>query len=1218
MWLDSLPAEDWAAWNSRHTQWPKQLWPVLSPGKRLAGYLLRAEPVESRWRGPSQAWVRRWVVLSGSYCVIFKDRVESAENILRVISLWGPGLRQATCSAELEASAEQPFVWAILQGPDIDSEAAQVERSASNTAAWAEAATAAMANVQGPGSTMSPATRSRATTSGGDRYAPMSPLIKGASSPKHGNLPGHSAAKAPASGVASGAARGAALAEQLAAKRAEEIAEAVLGGEDDLTHPESKKRYKETADVEMLACVDAEDRTEWVATLNAQALGCRIVPVTVHCSTDEHIAGLVQRGGPPKLWAPCPEAHTPAAAAAAAAARSRAASWVDSARNPSVATTRPPALSTQRSARLKPQVSSGSAQPPRVCPWGTTLAPLAGYTPAGVLGAGAFGAVLKGAHSAAESSVAVKVMAKPPPTDRRMWKVLVSELMALERMRLAAGSLGAGSCVQLPVQRAGRLPGLPHLAALYDRYNAVTDMAVPRAYLPAQNTMLPGLKPPLRYTPDSALAYGSAAIIADYSVAEDDNHVYVVMECVPGPSLLGFLASPGRRWELGEAPPPVVTTRKRAASSMQLATSPQQLAGSPRAGSGNSSPRAGSAGMSPASSAALVPPLGEAEECPVPLATARALVHDVCLALAVYHAIGLVHRDVKLENVQVTRSGPMYMRAVLLDYGFTRVLPLGALPSDIESSIQELGAQEHPTDSARAVVRWRSALADGEHPLFPLRCQAWEASAELDSIDDEFTTGLALCTTLFGTKYAAAPEIWRRENYTHAVDAWGIGVIAYMLMVGQAPFSDFGGASELRARVLSGTLRSCPAWDALPEDARDFVQRLLTVDAAQRMTASQALTHPFLAHMQRAGLNSSPRSSIASASSGAGPAGSKETSSSTSRAASRRSTMASGLITRLSRSSTPASRRQSTPAAQLSAADVNVTKLAQSLSSSAALSSSPPTTATASAAAPDDSALDAPASPACSPVREASTSSAGESPDSARLPSSPQQPAATSAPSGGLTEGAEPGAAPGQAGAEAASDASAAAPADDHNSPPSAHDSSAQSRASTISTGSVQGTQELPLSCVPGHASSASSAGAPPAPPAPPPPVQAPPPPAIPTDLQPSLAGSPNRKPSTRQDRPARIARSSSSVSDDAADVFPGPPASKPPAHLSPAPAPSAAAAPPSALRSLQGFGPTAKARHVRRTMRNPAARKMLVAATAADDKDGSSADARDRASSDP
>jgi serine/threonine protein kinase len=59
------------------------------------------------------------------------------------------------------------------------------------------------------------------------------------------------------------------------------------------------------------------------------------------------------------------------------------------------------------------------------------------------------------------------------------------------------------------------------------------------------------------------------------------------------------------------------------------------------------------------------------------------------------------------------------------------------------------------------------------------------------------------CSTFLGTKYAQAPEMYNQEPYTRSVDFWGLGVVLYMLLMGQHPFSaDVGGRAEMAQRVV--------------------------------------------------------------------------------------------------------------------------------------------------------------------------------------------------------------------------------------------------------------------------------------------------------------------------------------------------------------------------------------------------------------------------------
>jgi len=75
-----------------------------------------------------------------------------------------------------------------------------------------------------------------------------------------------------------------------------------------------------------------------------------------------------------------------------------------------------------------------------------------------------------------------------------------------------------------------------------------------------------------------------------------------------------------------------------------------------------------------------------------------------------------------------------------------------------------------------------------------------------------------------------------------------MGVITYFLLCGYTPFDHDSQKDEVQ-RILTADFRFEPAiyWQGVSQQARDFIGRLLTVDPEQRMTAKQALAHPWLA-----------------------------------------------------------------------------------------------------------------------------------------------------------------------------------------------------------------------------------------------------------------------------------------------------------------------------------------------------------------------------------
>ncbi|KNE67098.1 CAMK/CAMK1 protein kinase [Allomyces macrogynus ATCC 38327] len=103
-----------------------------------------------------------------------------------------------------------------------------------------------------------------------------------------------------------------------------------------------------------------------------------------------------------------------------------------------------------------------------------------------------------------------------------------------------------------------------------------------------------------------------------------------------------------------------------------------------------------------------------------------------------------------------------------------------------------------------------------------------------------------LMRTACGTPGYVAPEVLRREGYQKQVDMWSIGVITYILLCGYPPFYEENNHA-LFQQIMSGHYEfDSPYWDNISFEAKNFVQRLLLVDPTVRMTAQQALEHPFL------------------------------------------------------------------------------------------------------------------------------------------------------------------------------------------------------------------------------------------------------------------------------------------------------------------------------------------------------------------------------------
>lgn len=96
-----------------------------------------------------------------------------------------------------------------------------------------------------------------------------------------------------------------------------------------------------------------------------------------------------------------------------------------------------------------------------------------------------------------------------------------------------------------------------------------------------------------------------------------------------------------------------------------------------------------------------------------------------------------------------------------------------------------------------------------------------------------------------GTLGYVAPEVLEM-SYTSQVDLWSLGIVVFILLVGYMPFS---GSDEQQMRdIRAGEYSWKPhRWQLVSKEGISFVQKLLVVDPVERLTASQALQHPWLA-----------------------------------------------------------------------------------------------------------------------------------------------------------------------------------------------------------------------------------------------------------------------------------------------------------------------------------------------------------------------------------
>ncbi|KAI9471839.1 MAG: kinase-like domain-containing protein [Benjaminiella poitrasii] len=158
------------------------------------------------------------------------------------------------------------------------------------------------------------------------------------------------------------------------------------------------------------------------------------------------------------------------------------------------------------------------------------------------------------------------------------------------------------------------------------------------------------------------------------------------------------------------------------------------------------------------------------------------ITRTVCDAVAYLHDNGVVHRDLKPENL-IFRTADENSDLLIADFGLSRII-----------------------DSEKFDV---------------LR-------------------------TTCGTPGYMAPEIFKRVGHGKPVDMWAIGVITYFLLCGYTPFDGGNTIEEMNAIMRADYHFHEEYWKDISDKAKNFIQRCLTVNPEERITAHEALNHPWL------------------------------------------------------------------------------------------------------------------------------------------------------------------------------------------------------------------------------------------------------------------------------------------------------------------------------------------------------------------------------------
>jgi len=120
--------------------------------------------------------------------------------------------------------------------------------------------------------------------------------------------------------------------------------------------------------------------------------------------------------------------------------------------------------------------------------------------------------------------------------------------------------------------------------------------------------------------------------------------------------------------------------------------------------------------------------------------------------------------------------------------------------------------------------------------------QVWVADFGLSKLFGEESM-----QTQCGSLEYTAPEVLLGEKYGASCDLWSVGVITFVLLTGCFPFfSDDDNIAKIYHKIqnVDYNWNDCP--ETVSPTAKHFITHLLVKDPQSRLTASQALKHPWI------------------------------------------------------------------------------------------------------------------------------------------------------------------------------------------------------------------------------------------------------------------------------------------------------------------------------------------------------------------------------------
>lgn len=216
-------------------------------------------------------------------------------------------------------------------------------------------------------------------------------------------------------------------------------------------------------------------------------------------------------------------------------------------------------------------------------------------------------------------------------------------------------------------------------------------------------------------------------------------------------------------------------------------------------------------------------------------ADAARLVREVASALDYLHGIGVLHNDIKPENLMLSTAETRDGSIQLVDFGCAEVE--GEDDDDDDHDIDDIFSMKQRTTTTTIATK-TTPLSDGEETKLK------STSSGTRKIGGGGFTPAYSCPEAFANRDASPLP---------PADMWALGVIVYIMLTGVHPFDATGCATdeEVEADICNPDLPlplgpHHPFTRHLSPSAIDLIRGLMERDPRKRLSAFEMLHHPWV------------------------------------------------------------------------------------------------------------------------------------------------------------------------------------------------------------------------------------------------------------------------------------------------------------------------------------------------------------------------------------